>query len=198
MAGMLRDPAQHGSAMALLGRADELLAGTQAIGLADGSDLLPAGLTRRFSTLAGVLRAALPRAPAHQPASLDSPQIPATALADIEQAWIGVAGHQLADADPRTPAFHAAVRLARWLATGSSGRGVSLPALLSQHSGSDAWVDSAVNDAAPGVSDPDLGAGLAAVLAGVRARRAAHDLAFACSAGRAHQQRQRRCGRRPG
>ncbi len=176
--GLLRDPAQHGSAMALLSRADELLAGTQAIGLADGSDLLPAGLTRRFNTLAGVLRAALPRAPAHPPASLDSPQIPATALADIEQAWIGVAGHQLADTDPRTPAFHAAVRLARWLATGSSGRGVSLPALLSQHSGSDAWVDSAVNDAAPGTSDPDLGSGLAAVLAGVRARRAAHDLAF--------------------
>ena len=178
VAGMLRDPALHGSAMALLGRADELLAGTHAIGLADGSDLLPAGLTRRFTSLAGVLRAALPRAPAHQPGSPDSPQIPATTLADIEQAWIGVAGHQLADSDPRTPAFHAAVRLARWLATGTSGRGASLPALLSQHSGSDAWVDSAVNDAAPGTSDPDLGSGLATVLAGVRARRAAHDLAF--------------------
>ena len=53
VAGMLRDPAQHGSAMALLGRADELLAGTHAIGLADGSDLLPAGLTRRFSHTGG-------------------------------------------------------------------------------------------------------------------------------------------------
>ena len=42
-------------------------------------------------------------------------------------------------------------------------------------------MDSAVNDAAPGVSDPDLGAGLAAVLAAVRARRAAHDTAFAAA-----------------
>ena len=41
-------------------------------------------------------------------------------------------------------------------------------------------MDSAVNDAA-GVSDPDLGAGLAAVLAAVRARRAAHDTAFAAA-----------------
>ena len=77
------------------------------------------------------------------------------------------------------PAFHAAVRLARWLAADSAARGTTLAALLSRHGDEDAWVDSAINDAAPGVSDPDLGAGLAAVLAAVRARRAAHDRAFA-------------------
>ena len=78
-----------------------------------------------------------------------------------------MAAHRLADADARTPAFHAAVRLARWLAGNSAAGAASLQALLDRHGDSDAWVDSAVNDAAPGVSDPDLGAGLAAVLAAV-------------------------------
>jgi PglZ domain len=178
VAGMLRDAAQNSQGMALLGRADELLAGTHAIGLADGSDLLPAGLTRRLASLAGALSSALQGAAARYQASPDEPQISATALADVEQVWTGVAAHRLADTDPRVPPFHGAVQLARWLATDSSLSGTSLPALLSRHRDSGAWVDSAVNDAAPGTSDPDLGAGLAAVLAAVRARRAAHDLTF--------------------
>ena len=127
LAGMLRDPAQRGRAMTLLGRADELLAGTQAISLADGSDLLPAGLTRRLAWLAGILRSALAGARSRSGLSQDAPQISAAALADIEQAWIGVAAHRLADTDPRVPAFHAAVRLARWLATDSSASGIVPP-----------------------------------------------------------------------
>ena len=111
-------------------------------------------------------------------ANPDLPQIAGAALADVERAWTRVATHRLAEADPRTSAFHAAVRLARWLAESAAVGGTSLQPLLDRHSGSDAWVDSAVNDAAPGASDPDLGAGLAAVLAAVRARRAAHDVAF--------------------
>ena len=178
LSGMLRDPAQHGPGLALLGRADELLAGAHAVSLADGSDLLPAGLTRRLAWLAATLRSALAGAQTRQQAAPDAPDVSAAALADIEQAWVGVASHRLADADPRVPAFHAAVRLARWLATDSSAGGTSLPALLSRHRDSDGWVDSAVNDATPGASDPDLGAGLAAVLAAARARRAAHDAAF--------------------
>ena len=71
------------------------------------------------------------------------------------------------------------MRLTRWLAGSAAVSGTSLPALIGRHGDSDAWVDSAVSDAAPGVSDPDLGAGLAAVLTAVRARRAAHDTAFA-------------------
>ena len=43
---------------ALLARADHLLGGVRAAGLADGSDLLPSGLTRRFAALAAELRAA--------------------------------------------------------------------------------------------------------------------------------------------
>jgi len=73
------------------------------------------------------------------------------------------------------------VRLTRWLAGSAAVSGTSLPALIGRHGDSDAWADSAVNDAAPGVTDPDLGAGLAAVLTAVQARRAAHDTAFAAA-----------------
>ena len=178
LAGMLQDPASRGNGEFLLARADELLAAIRADALADGSDLLPSGLTRRLASLAGTLRAVLAGAP---PANPDLPRLPGAALADVEQAWTRVATHRLADADERTPAFHAAVRLARSLAGNSAIGSASLQALLDRHGDSDAWVDSAVNDAAPGVSDPDLGAGLAAVLAAVRARRAAHDMAFAAA-----------------
>jgi PglZ domain len=178
IAGMLQDPASRANGQALLARADELLAASRGAGLADGSDLLPSGLTRRFASLAGTLRAILAGAAAREHANPDLPQIEGAALTDVERAWTRVATHRLAEADPRTAAFHAAVRLARWLADSAAVGGTSLPLLLDRHASSDAWVDSAVNDAAPGASDPDLGAGLAAVLAAVRARRAAHDVAF--------------------
>ena len=161
----------------MLARADELLGAVHAAGLADGSDLLPAGLTRRLAALAGVLRSALGRA--------SPPPIP-TARRSRPPRWRrssrrGRGWPRIGSRAPTTasPAFHAAVRLARWLAADSVARGTDLAALLGRHGDEDAWVDSAVNDAAPGVSDPDLGDGLAAVLAAVRARRAAHDRAFA-------------------
>jgi hypothetical protein len=65
-------------------------------------------------------------------------------------------------------------------ADGSAARGV-LSALVRRHGDHDAWADSAINDAATGVSDPDLGSGLAAVLHVAWARRAAHDAAFAAA-----------------
>jgi PglZ domain len=177
LTGMLRDPASRANGEALLARADELLTVSRAEGLADGSDLLPAGLTRRLAALAAALAGRAGRGPADS----DDPQITSADLAWVEQAWVQVASHRLAEDDPRTPAFHAAVRLVRWLAVSSAAAGTSLRSLLDRHGGSDAWVDSAVNDAAPGASDPDHGAGLAAVLAAVRARRAAHDMAFAAA-----------------
>ena len=176
LADMLGDPASGADGEALLARADELLGAVHAVGLADRSDLLPAGLSRRLASLAGALRAALGTRAATGP---DRAQISAAALTDVERAWTDVATHRLAGPDDRTPAFHAAVRLARWLAGDSVSRDTTLPTLLGRHRDEDAWVDSAVNDAAPGVSDPELGAGLAAVLAAVRTRRAAHDWAFA-------------------
>ena len=56
--GMLRVTARKASGEALLARADHLLQEVRAAGLADGSDLLPSGLTRRFAALAAELRAA--------------------------------------------------------------------------------------------------------------------------------------------
>jgi hypothetical protein len=178
IAGMLQDPASRGNGESLLARADELMAASRADGLTEGSDLLPSGLTHRLASLAATLRAALAVTP---PVTPDLPWLAGAALADVERAWARVANHRLADADGRTLAFHAAVRLARWLAWSSAAGAASLQALTGRHGDSDAWVDSAVNDAAPGVSDPDLGAGLAAVLAATRARRAAHDTAFAAA-----------------
>jgi hypothetical protein len=183
-AGLLADPATRGSGEILLARADELLGTVRAAGLADASDLLPAGLTRRLAALAEALRAALLRAERDrdgEEASPDRPQVRPAPLADVEQSWGRVAEHRLAGEDPRTRAFHAAVRLARWLAGDASTASTSLPDLLGRHRDSDAWVDSAVNEAARGASDPELGAGLAAVLSAVRDRRDAHDAEFAAA-----------------
>lgn len=176
---MLSDRAKQASGNALLARADELLTSAQGGALADRSDLLPTGLTRRLAALADTLRAALAiAAPGGRP-DPDEPQIRAAALIGIEQAWARVAAHRLAGADARTPAFHGAVRLARWLTANSAATGTSLRHLLDRHRNDDAWADSAVNDAAPGVSDPGLGSGLAAVLATAQVRRNAHDREFA-------------------
>jgi hypothetical protein len=181
VAGMLQDPGGRGHGRGLVARAAELLAASRAEFLAEGSDLLPSGLTRRLAALAGKLRAALGGLP---PADPDLPWVAGPALADVERAWTRVATHRLADVDERAPAFHAAVRLTRWLAGSAVVGGTSLPALIGRHGDSDAWADSAVNDAAPGVTDPDLGAGLAAVLAAVRARRGVHDTTFAVALAR--------------
>jgi hypothetical protein len=181
IAGLLRDAGTRASGMALLARADELLAGTQAGGLAEDSDLLPSGLTRRFAALAGALRAAAASAAARGFAEPDLPQVREAGLGDVEREWTRVAVHRLAEDDARTTAFHAAVRLARWLAAPAAAASGALPVLIDRHTRSDAWADSAVNDASPGVSDPELGAGLAAVLAAARARRTAHDGTFAAA-----------------
>jgi hypothetical protein len=177
--GLLLDPAGRGTAETVLARADDILLGSHARGLAVHSDLLPAGLTARLDRLAAALRDAV-RDGAPDPAvAHDDPQVPADAVDAVERAWTQVAVHQLTDADRRIPAFRAAVRLVRWLATPTSVASTDLQALVARHGDADAWVDSAVNDAAPGVGDADLGAALLAVLAAVRVRRDAHDVAFA-------------------
>jgi hypothetical protein len=162
---------------ALLARADHLLGGVRAAGLAGGSDLLPSGLTRRFAALAAELRAATGGRAENDP---DQATVTRDGLDLVERAWASVAAHHLAGDDRRTYAFHAAVRLTRWLADAAPD-GTGLPGLLRRHADQDAWADSAVNDVAAGVSAPDLGAGLAAVLAAARARRAAHDTGFAAA-----------------
>jgi PglZ domain len=160
-----------------LARADELLTGVQAGTVADVSDLLPHGLTRRLAALADALRTVpAPPAPVTDP---DRPLVPAQVLAAVEDAWARVTGHELAETDSRVAPFEAAVRLARWLALDTTTSKPTFTALLERHRDVDAWVDSAVNDAATGVGDPGLGAGLSAVLSATRTRRKAHDRSFA-------------------
>jgi hypothetical protein len=181
---LLGDPDSQARGKRLLSRADELLRLAQAESIADLSDLLPAGLIRRLALLAGTLRSAVRSiGPDTDP---DRPQIQAADLAAVEAAWSQVATHRLAQPDPRTAPFQAAVRLSRWLAeSGSASPAPSgttpLPALIARHGDTDAWVDSAVNDAVQGVSDPDQGAALSAVIDAARRRRAAHDTTFAAA-----------------
>ena len=175
--GMLRVAARKPTGERLLARADHLLDGVRAAGLADASDLLPSGLTRRFAALAAELRAATAGRSEGNP---DLAIVTRDALDRVELAWGSVAAHLLAGDDRRTHAFHAAVRLTRWLADATPA-GAALPDLLRRHADQDAWADSAVNDAAAGVGDPELGAGLAAILDAARDRRAAHDVGFAAA-----------------
>src|SRR5262249_14907469 len=105
-------------------------------------------------------------------------------LAAAEAAWGLVWAHRLAERDQRTPRFHAAVRLTRWLTASSAlndseASAQALAALVDRYSSQDAWADSAVNDAAEGVSDPLQSAALEAVLEAAKVRRSYHDAAFA-------------------
>lgn len=157
-----------GDARRLLARADDLMAEASAQHLAGGSRLLRSGLTRRLWSLAETLRTA----PIGDPATL-------------EAAWSRVAEHELVDDDPRVPAARAGVRLARWLHLEPDlPRPTTLGALASRHLDVDAWVDSAVNDAATGVDDHPLAEALERVVLAVQERRDSHDLAFAAALAR--------------
>ena len=144
--------------------ADALVREGQAEDLAAASPLLPAGLTRRFRMLAELLQRAAPPLP------------------EVEKAWAGLRQHLLAEGDPRTRAFEAAVRLTRWLETdGQEPPPQGLAALARRQLDSDGWVDAAVNDATAGAGDDQLGRSLGRVLDRTRRIRDAHDGQFAAA-----------------
>jgi PglZ domain len=178
---LLRDVNRRAVADMLLARADAILAGCQATGLAIRSDLLPSGLTARLSWLAAALRRAAPVETERVGADPDAVGVAAGPLAAVEQAWAAVGAHRLTLDDSRVPAFRAAVRMVRWLALAATPDRPGLEGLVARHREADGWIDSAVNDAATGVSDSDLSSGLAAVLTAVRRRRDAHDGSFAAA-----------------
>jgi hypothetical protein len=165
VASLFRDPATRSSAERVLARSDQVLGDIDAARLTGRSDLLPSGLTRRLGALADTLRTAVG---ASGPGR----------LMPVESAWAQVGDHHLSADDRRVPAFHAAVRLMRWLGSDDPPLS-SLPELACRQSRSDGWVDAAVNDAGPGVGESDLGAALAAVLHTVQVRRDRHDVQFA-------------------
>ncbi len=158
----------------LLARADALLTEVQAGTLAGGSTLLPSGLAVRLEELATVLRASVPE---HPPTP--QPVLAAVPLAAVETAWARVAEHSSSAGDLRAQAFRAAVRLVRWLSLPVPAAPRTFAALVDRQGADDAWVDSAVNDAAAGVGSADLGRALELVLHAARARRAVHDRQFA-------------------
>ncbi|MEZ5087429.1 MAG: BREX-2 system phosphatase PglZ [Tessaracoccus sp.] len=163
VSGLLGGRASTETAQRLLVRADDLMTEAQAQHLAEGSRLLRSGLTRRLRALASVL----------DPAAEANPS-------SLESAWARVTDHELVDDDIRLPPTRAAVRLMRWLRSASGEAApTTLAALAQRHLLVDAWVDSAVNDAAAGVDDPVLAAGLESVLAAVQEHRDTHDVEFA-------------------
>lgn len=160
----------------VLARADRLLTEVQAGTLAGGSDLLPKGLTVRLDELAAVLRAQVPEHP-----STSEPVLASAPLAAVEASWVRVDGHASAAGDPRARAFRAAVRLVRWLSRPEPAPPRTMAALVGRQGEDDAWIDSAVNDAAAGVGSADLGRALELVLHAARARRSVHDRQFAAA-----------------
>src|SRR5699024_3238862 len=107
----------------VLARADALLADLQAGQLAARSDILPSGLHARLSVLAERLRVAGLSAADRAARAPDGVLVVGDAVAGIETAWSLVHRHRAARNDSRIAAFHAAVRLVRWLATDSDLRG---------------------------------------------------------------------------
>ncbi len=170
VSGLLGGRATVTDARRLLARADDLLAEAHAQPLAGGSRLLRSGLTQRLRRLAAALEAAV-GAPGADPDGLAA-------------AWRSVADHELAGDDSRVVAAQAGVRLVRWLAEPDAAASGTLSGLAERHLLVDAWVDSAVNDAATGVDDHPLAAALERVLQAVQARRDAHDGEFAAALAR--------------
>lgn len=165
--GLLEDPARWQEGRAALKSADLLLAKIQASSLARDSLLLPTGLTAALQRLSDALSS-----------------FTAAGMEAVERAWANTEAHRLAypvrgnDPDQRVDPFHAAVRLARWLAAEDLATS-TLAEAVRQHSRNDAWVDIAYNDAAAGVTDQLLGDGLNTVLRLTEERRRTHDRNFA-------------------
>jgi len=159
---LLSDSRRRPDAERVIAQADSLVKEAQADDLAAYSDVLAAGLNRRFGSLADLL-ARKPRA-----------------MAKIDSAWNSLRQHVLAPTDSRTRAFEGAVRLTRWLVNDAEK---ATPPHLAGYAWrqltSGGWVDAAVNDAAAGVGDDHLGQALGSVLGAVTAIRDDHDQRFA-------------------
>ena len=181
VAWLLDDRANRGRlAERLLARADALLAEVQRHGLAERLRTCSrSALTARLARLAAcVLAAGGPSEPRRStiPRSRTAPR--------RRRAGLGApsAAHELASSDDRVrrglPRRGAACSAGCALDSGAAARDLRAAAPAATLD-VDAWVDSAVNDAAPGVGDPELGAALAAVLRRCGAGGTVHDREFA-------------------
>ncbi|MDQ7993692.1 MAG: BREX-2 system phosphatase PglZ, partial [Propionicimonas sp.] len=157
----LDDPRRRDDAARVLARADDLIREAQGEALMVTSDLLRTGLVQRLRNLAGLLSSG-----------------PLARMPQIEQAWEAVNQHALAAKDPSHGAIHAAIRLLRWLSSLPETENTDLATLARRQASVDAWVDSAINDAATGVDDRAVAAALEHVLTLVTVERDKHDTAF--------------------
>ncbi|NNG21073.1 BREX-2 system phosphatase PglZ [Naumannella sp. ID2617S] len=149
-------------ALPLLEEADRLLGEAGAGQWAAQSPLLPSGLSARFGAVATALR---------------DQTDPESAFASLDQHALV----QLAPPERLPSAYqptHAALRLWRWLDRPDTPQGTFATRTRGQVA-EDAWVDSALHDAAGGVAEAELGAAIAGVVALARERRTQHDVGYA-------------------
>jgi len=197
---LLESPTTWAIGSALLTEADRLLIDVGAAAVAAQSVLLPTALKQRFRDLAKALRGDGVR-DARTLTRHAGQKTSAETHDSIDAAWQAIAAHALVQFAPvrQRPAAYgpseAAVRLHRWLGSRSeaSRRSSLAPSvsaqasfaeLCRQHLREDAWVDSAIHDAAGGAADLELSTALAAVVGEARERRAAGDRAFAAELAR--------------
>ena len=155
----VQDPAVPG----VLAQAEALLGDLGWRAGAERSSLLPAGLTARLHTLAGLL-------------DPGDPSALASRLPRIEGALTDVVAHYRAAADePQVTAARMAVRLARWLAGASADLPTSLGAALREYLDDGAWVDRAAAVVWDGSTDEVLSAAYARLLAATRRIRDLRD-----------------------
>ena len=145
-------------------------------GIAAESELLPIGLASRIERLATRIDAVLP---ARLPERSDVPVVTGP-LDGVEDAWLAVQRHQLADTDPTRLAFGGAVRLVRWLALPEPAAD-GFASLTTKYVDSDAWVDAALVRAHTGASGAGPAATLRAVIDLAAARRGRADTRFAAA-----------------
>ena len=167
--GMLTRPAESGTAVSVLRRAEKILRAEQAPSLIATSELLPGGLSARQRTLAAALT---------------------TDPATVELSWRQIQNHPLTPAGRGRDTLHqtlqAAVRLDRWLSaapTRSTASGVGrLERAVQQartHALDGAWAESALGDLLQGADDPEIASGLSRLAEQVLNRRRELDRAFA-------------------
>lgn len=156
----------------LLGRADEILASLDATSLAVHSDVLPSAFRQRLLLLASSLVRGVE---VHA-----TGQSVAQASQAIESAWQLCSRHRMVQRGlPEALAFHAAVRLWRWITSPDIASGADLVTRVRAHMEHGSWADIAINDVDTGVDQPELIEALRAVYDAAMTRRTREELGFA-------------------
>ncbi|WP_141928905.1 BREX-2 system phosphatase PglZ [Yimella lutea] len=152
----------------VLQRADALVEELQIGALAARSDTLRLGYRQRLAKLGRRLA---------QFCDGQGSQPEATSV--VESSYARVKNHLEHRTAAEAAPIDAAVRLWRWMQRPAEPANDTLTARARRHISEDGWVDRAINDAAKGVDDPELGRDIGTVVTAALARRDVSERAFA-------------------